>query len=61
MQAEVAEQEARVDAVAAQVRERVAAGQCGQIVARTQKIGRCLYAEPCGHRQGQAADAEDWE
>ena len=26
---------------------------CDQKIERSQKIGRCLYAEPCGHRLGQ--------
>lgn len=26
---------------------------CGAPVASRRKVGRCLYADPCGHRQGQ--------
>jgi hypothetical protein len=27
--------------------------QCDQKIERQVKVGRCLYAEPCGHRLGQ--------
>jgi hypothetical protein len=36
--------------------------ECGAAIARREVVGRCLYVEPCGHRQGQVNDefaAED--
>jgi hypothetical protein len=26
---------------------------CGEKVSAVEQVGRCIYAKPCGHRQGQ--------
>jgi hypothetical protein len=36
--------------------ERMAAGvcpECQQKIEKEKQVGRCVYAEPCGHRLGQ--------
>lgn len=34
--------------------------ECGQPVERMRQVGRSVYAEPCGHRNGQA-NAKAWQ
>ena len=44
------------EAIIAQISERAKRGECIHCGAKVEKrvqVGRCVYAEPCGHRQGQ--------
>jgi len=53
---EVAAEEVEIGAAVREVEERMAAGlcvYCGAPIAKAIQVGRCVYAEPCGHRQGQ--------
>lgn len=53
---ELVADEAADEAMFAEVSRRFERGECihcGAKIARSVKVGRCLYAEPCGHRQGQ--------
>lgn len=59
---EVAAFEAEVNAAVEQSLARAARGEChhcGAPVEAKIREGRCLYAKPCGHRIGQAAEEED--
>lgn len=53
---EIAAEEAEVQRVAIQFFERLVSGVCtvcgGQVIKEV-KVGRCVYAEPCGHRMYQ--------
>lgn len=56
---EIAADKARVDALVAETVRRINEGlcpECGEKPARERQVGRCVYAEPCGHRmyQGRA-------
>lgn len=53
---EIAADEAETLAAIREVEERGARGEClhcGTPIARRVQVGPCIYAEPCGHRQGQ--------
>lgn len=41
------------------LREGKVCPHCDVALTKTVRIGRCLYAEPCGHRIGQVGDEED--
>lgn len=34
---------------------------CGREIARMEKIGRCVYAHPCGHRLWQGTIPASWK
>lgn len=60
-QQQVDELRAKIEARFAELRERGRRGECGACgarIERAQQVGRCVYAQPCGHRigQGDAAD-----
>jgi len=55
--------DAEINAAVAQAMERLAFGlciECGQPVERMQQVGRSIYAQPCGHRNGQG-NAKEWQ
>lgn len=48
--------ERAVQALMQRFRDRSARGECtdcGAKIAEVRQVGRCVYAEPCGHRVGQ--------
>ncbi|HEY5869937.1 MAG TPA: hypothetical protein VI542_30955 [Candidatus Tectomicrobia bacterium] len=48
--------EAEVEAFIMQMKARIARNecfQCGTPLTAKRQVGRCIYAEPCGCRQGQ--------
>jgi hypothetical protein len=54
--AEVAADQAKWDAAMERMRRRAALGQCAQCgaaVDELEQVGPCVYANPCGCRQGQ--------
>jgi len=54
--AEIEESERAVQALMQRFRDRSARGECtdcGAKIAEVRQVGRCVYAEPCGHRVGQ--------
>ena len=56
--AELAADAAELEAIFAKMRLRSERGEClhcGAPVFRERQVGRCIYADPCGHRQGQGA------
>ena len=62
-QAEIDDETAKLCAAADAFEAALAAGRCGHCGAQIQRhktVGRCQYAEPCGHRLGQVA-ADDSE
>ena len=53
---EIAADEAAFQAALDRMRERTRNGECnecGTKVAALRQVGHCVYADPCGHRQGQ--------
>jgi hypothetical protein len=56
--AEIAAQDARVDAMLEKVK-RGECTTCGAKIDRASQAGSCIYAEPCGHRIGQG-DAKQY-
>ena len=53
---EIAADRAAWDARIAELDERLKRGECGECGVKTasvRQVGRCVYAEPCGHRIGQ--------
>jgi hypothetical protein len=53
---EVDADEAAVEQLFARLRERAERNEClhcGAAIQRRVVVGKCAYAEPCGHRQGQ--------
>lgn len=53
---EIAEEQAAIDAAIAQVVKREKSGECihcGKPITRRRQVDKCMYADPCGHRQGQ--------
>jgi hypothetical protein len=58
---EIAAEDAEREAAIAEWMDRRQCGNCptcGEAMTE-RRVGRCVYAEPCGHRIGQVADAED--
>jgi hypothetical protein len=58
---EIAAEDAEFAGAFAEIMQRHRDGRCivcGEVATR-KVVGRCAYAEPCGHRQGQVAAAED--
>lgn len=54
---QAAAEDARIQAALDAHFGRIAAGKCGHCgedVNRYSQVGNCAYAEPCGHRMGQA-------
>ena len=50
------ERQAEIDAAMRQFHERIARNecfQCGTPLTAKRQVGPCIYAEPCGCRQGQ--------
>lgn len=59
--AEMAEEEARIEAAVAKFESDLKAGKCpycGVTIEARRVSGRCAYAVPCGHRLGQVAGDE---
>jgi hypothetical protein len=59
--AEVAAEDAEIEAAVARMEQALAAGNCPHCLApieRRQVVGRCAYARPCGHRLGQVGGDE---
>lgn len=58
---EIAAWDAKVEARLKEIADRHERGlcaDCGAKITRARQVGRCAYAEPCGHRIGQgSADA----
>ena len=60
---EVSAEDREIDAAVAQMEADAAAGRCHVCQARIEfreRVGRCEYARPCGHRIGQAGGDEVW-
>lgn len=58
---QLAEHEAKIQAALDRLSQRAARRECvvcGEPVATFEQGGRCVYAKPCGHRQGQGRAAD---
>ena len=51
----VTERETHVQAFLAKVRDGKVCPTCDKPITGRQRVGRCIYLRPCGHRLGQAA------
>lgn len=54
--------EAEIQAAIAEALAKIALGEChvcGAKVEQRKQVGRCAYAEPCGHRIGQVDTGDD--